>query len=300
MLKYVARRLLFGAITVFFIATATFVAMHIVPGDPISGVKAMQPEIRANLEAKYGLDQPVFVQYLKYIGNLAHGDFGISFTQQNRSVNDIIRDHFPISAQLGVLALLIATLTGILLGSLAALKRGAMTDRWTMFFVILGVSVPNFVFAAISQWGLTELNKAAGTTVLPVAGWGSFAHMIVPAVVLGLASMAFLTRLMRSSLLEIVHQDYIRTAKAKGVPPPIAQCGAPSGHLPWTYDCNAYHRWLRGRNRLCDSRTRALRRSSVSTIGLYRHHGNYCFLRFLSGLDGGLSRHSLRVYRSTH
>jgi ABC-type dipeptide/oligopeptide/nickel transport system permease component len=219
MLNYIFRRLGAGFITVFFIATATFAAMHLVPGDPLMGNKAMSKEIRANLERRYGLDKPVLEQYVVYITNMAQGDFGISFTQQNRTVNDIVASHFPISAILGLLAVTFAALGGILYGSLAAILRGKWSDRIIMFLVILGVSVPSFVFAALGQFALSFINKVAGFEVLPIGGWGTFSHMILPALVLGLGTMAFLTRLMRSSLLEIVHQDYIRTAKAKGLPP---------------------------------------------------------------------------------
>jgi len=219
MLRYTLKRLAAGLATVYFIATATFAAMHLVPGDPISGAKAMRPEIRANLEKRYGLDRPLLVQYGVFLKNMARGDFGISFTQQNRSVNDIIREHFPVSAVLGVLAILVAGVGGILFGSLTALLRGKLADRTVMFLVILGISVPSFVFAALGQYLVTLANARAGTTLLPVAGWGTFRHMLLPALVLGLGTMAFLTRLMRSSLLEIVHLDYVRTARAKGLPP---------------------------------------------------------------------------------
>jgi ABC-type dipeptide/oligopeptide/nickel transport system permease component len=219
MIRYTLKRLLAGLFTVYFIATATFALMHAVPGDPLAGAKARTPEIRANLQAKYGLDRPVLVQYGRYLRNMAKGDFGISFTQQNRSVNDIIRQHFPISAVLGLLSLGFATAGGILLGSLTAQFRGRMADRTILFLVVLGISVPSFVFAALGQQLVLAVNARAGTTVLPVAGWGSFRHMLLPALSLGLGTMAFLTRLMRSSLLEIVNQDYVRTARAKGLPP---------------------------------------------------------------------------------
>jgi ABC-type dipeptide/oligopeptide/nickel transport system permease component len=219
MLIYALKRLGAGLITIYFIATATFVAMHLVPGDPISGNKAMRAEIRANLEHKYGLDKPVLTQYGVFLGNMLKGDFGISFTQQNRSVNHIIRDHFPVSALLGILAIVVASAGGILLGSLTAVFRGKVADRLVMFLVILGISVPSFVFAALAQYLVTRTNSAVGATILPVAGWGSFRHMLLPSLVLGLGTMAFLTRLMRSSLLEVVGQDYIRTARAKGLPP---------------------------------------------------------------------------------
>ena len=216
---YVLKRLLQGIVTVWFIATATFFAMHNVPGDPLLNDRAVSEAIRINLEAKYGLDQPVGTQYLIYLGNLARGDFGISFTQENREVNDIIREHFPISAILGVLAVVFAAAGGILFGALTAIYRNRLPDYIIMLLVILGISVPSFVIAALSQLTLVTLNSAVGATILPVAGWGTILHMLVPALVLGLGTMAYLTRLMRSSMLEVVNSDFVRTAKAKGVPP---------------------------------------------------------------------------------
>jgi ABC-type dipeptide/oligopeptide/nickel transport system permease component len=215
LLRYTLNRLLQGVITVWFIATATFIAMHAVPGDPLSNEKAVTPQIRANLEAKYGLDKPVLEQYAIYMTNMVRGDFGISFTQQNRSVNDIIVKHFPISATLGILAIVFAAFGGILWGALTALYRNQLPDIVIMFLVILGISVPSFVFAAISQLSLVKINDLFGHTLLPVAGWGSVRHMLVPSLVLGLGTMAFLTRLMRSSMLEVVNADYVRTAKSR-------------------------------------------------------------------------------------
>ncbi len=216
---YVLKRLLQGIVTVWFIATATFFAMHNVPGDPLLNDRAVSEAIRTNLEAKYGLDQPIGTQYLIYLGNLVQGDFGISFTQENREVNDIIREHFPISAILGVLAVVFAAAGGILFGALTAIYRNRLPDYIIMLLVILGISVPSFVIAALSQLTLVTLNSAVGATILPVAGWGTILHMLVPALVLGLGTMAYLTRLMRSSMLEVVNSDFVRTAKAKGVPP---------------------------------------------------------------------------------
>jgi ABC-type dipeptide/oligopeptide/nickel transport system permease component len=219
MVRYTLKRLAAGLATVYFIATATFVAMHAVPGDPLAGAKARTPEIRENLRRKYGLDQPVLVQYGVFLASAVRGDFGISFTQQNRSVNEIIRDHFPVSAKLGVLSLLFATAGGIAFGAVTALARGRLADQTVLFLVILGISVPSFVFAGLGQYLMVDLNRAAGFQVLPVGGWGTFRHMLMPALVLGLGTMAFFTRLMRSSLLEVIHQDYVRTARAKGLPP---------------------------------------------------------------------------------
>ncbi len=219
MLRYILKRLLHGLITVWFIATATFIAMHAVPGDPLSGEKAMTPEIRRNLEAKYGLDKPVVEQYRIFLVNMAKGDFGISYTQQNREVNDIIREGFPVSATLGILAVVFAALGGILLGALTATYRNRLPDVVIMFLVILGISVPSFVFAALGQLALVQINAWTGFTLFPVAGWGTVMHMVVPSLVLGLGTMAYLTRLMRSSMLEVTNTDYVRTARSKGLPP---------------------------------------------------------------------------------
>ncbi len=217
--RYIAKRLFSGAITIWFIATATFAGMHMVPGDPLLNDKAVTPEIRANLERAYGLDKPVYEQYFIFLKNMLQGDFGISFTQQNRSVNDIIAEHFPVSATLGVLALLFAATGGIVFGALTALFRNRMPDYAIMFLVIIAVSVPSFVFAGLGQLAILRLNNALGFSLLPVAGWGTLSHMLVPALVLGLGTMAYLTRLMRSSMLEVAETDYIRTARAKGLSP---------------------------------------------------------------------------------
>ena len=215
--RYIAGRLLYGVITIWFIATATFAVMHWVPGDPLADEKAVSPEIRKNLERRYGLDQPLHVQYGVYLKAMLSGDFGISFKQQNRSVNDIIREHFPVSAILGAMAIVFATLGGIVWGALASRYRNRWPDALIMFFVILTVSVPSFVFAASGQLVILRLNQWAGFTLLPVAGWDSFSHMIVPSLVLGLGTMAYLTRLMRASLLDIASAEYIKTARAKGL-----------------------------------------------------------------------------------
>jgi len=217
MFLYTVKRLIAGVITVWFIATATFIAMHSVPGDPLMNDKAVNEEIRANLEARYGLDRPLPEQYFIYLSNMLRGDFGISFTQQNRRVNDIIRDHFPVSATLGILAIFFAAIGGILWGALTAIYRNQMPDVVIMFLVILAISIPSFVFAALGQLMLVKINGLFGQSIIPVAGWGTISHMLMPALVLGLGTMAFLTRLMRSSMLEVINEDYIRTARAKGL-----------------------------------------------------------------------------------
>ena len=219
MLTYTLKRILQGIVTVWFIATVTFIAMHAVPGDPLANERATTEQIRRNLEQRYGLDRPVSEQYLVFIGGILQGDFGISFTQENRRVNDIIRENFPVSATLGILAVTFAALGGILMGALTALFRNRVPDFVIMLLVILGISVPSFVVAALSQLVLVDINASLGFSLLPVAGWGTLRHMIVPSMVLGLGTMAYLTRLMRSSMLEITSSDFVRTARAKGLPP---------------------------------------------------------------------------------
>ena len=219
MWQYILKRLLSGVITVWFIATATFFAMHAVPGDPLSSERAVSAEIRRNLVVKYGLDQPVAKQYVLYLNNMLHGDFGISFTQRNRRVNDIIREHFPVSALLGVVALLIACSGAVLWGAISARYRGRWPDTAIMVLVILGVSVPGFVIAAVSQWLLLAIEGKFGVELLPVAGWGGWRHVLLPAWVLGLGTMAYMTRLLRANLLEVGQTDYLRTARAKGLHP---------------------------------------------------------------------------------
>ncbi len=220
MLAFVAKRIVSGLVTILLLATFIFFAMHAAPGDPLMGEKASNAEVRANLMKYYGLDKPLLVQYFHFMENIfIHGDFGISYTQKNRQVNDIIKEHFPVSAMLGALAVVMAAFGGVALGGITALYRNRLPDRILMLAVIVCVSVPTFVFAAWGQYFIVQLNAWAGKTILPVAGWGSFEHMIAPAIFLELGTLAYLTRLMRSSMLEVVNTDYIRTAKAKGLSP---------------------------------------------------------------------------------
>ncbi len=216
MMRYTLRRIATGLVTIWFIATATFLAMHLVPGDPIADDKAVPPEIRTALLAYYGLDQPLPVQYLRFFSRMLHGDFGLSFTQKNRAVNDIIRAHFPVSAELGCLALLIATTGAILWGALAARWHRRWPDYLIMAVVVAGISVPGFVFAALAQVAVLRINQTF-LTQFPLAGWGTWQQMLLPALILGLGTMAYMTRLMRSSLLDVQDAQYIRTARAKGL-----------------------------------------------------------------------------------
>lgn len=211
--RYLIQRLILAVVTLVVVATATFALMHAVPGDPLRQEKATSEAIRTNLEEKYGLNKPIFEQYTTYMTNMFfHFDFGISFKQANRPVNRIIADHFMPSAILGVMALFGALIAGVSLGIAAALKRNGMPDVVAMAIAVLGVSIPSFCLAYFLQHIFALQLK-----ILPVGGWGSFAEVVLPAMSLGMIVMASVARLMRSSMLDVVQQDYIKTAKAKGL-----------------------------------------------------------------------------------
>lgn len=217
MFSFILRRLGSGLVTIWFIATATFFAMHAVPGDPLTQDKAMSPAVRAQLEARYGLDKPLAEQYAIFLKNMLSGDFGISFTQENRRVNDIIREHFPVSAILGLAAIAIALVGGVLAGSIAAHYRNRWPDRLIMVAIIAAISVPGFVIAGLAQLLIVGVNAAFDRPVVPVAGWGGLSHIWVPALVLGLGTLAYLSRLSRAAMLEVLSSDYILAARARGV-----------------------------------------------------------------------------------
>ena len=211
--RYVVRRLLLMVLILFVVSVITFAFLQLVPGGPFDREKALPAEIIANLEKHYGLDQPVWKQYVDYVGGIVtRFDFGPSYTSRSRTVNDIFADHLPVSAQLGLVALLIALGIGLPLGVLSALKQNSVWDYLGMGVAIVGVSVDNIVlgpllivvFALTLHW-------------LPVAGWGTPAKMIMPAVALSGYSAALIARLTRASMLQVVREDYIRTARAKGL-----------------------------------------------------------------------------------
>ncbi len=217
MFNYFFKRIVFGLLTIWFLITATFFAMHMIPADPLGGDKALPAEIKQNLQQYYGLDKPLPQQYVIYLNKILHGDFGYSYTQQNRRVNDIIREHFPVSALLGVMALSFASLGGILLGAITAHFRHRWPDALVMAIVIASISVPSFVFAALAQLAILGLNDLLERPLLPVAGWGSFSHILVPSMILGLGTLAYITRMMRANLIDVMKSDFIRTAHAKGL-----------------------------------------------------------------------------------
>jgi oligopeptide transport system permease protein len=191
--------------------------MRLLPGDPFIGEKAIPETTLKALNAKYGLDQPMYVQLWMYMKNILQGDLGLSM-HYNRSVNDIIAQAFPYSLDLGLRALIFATIMGVLLGIVAAVKRGTKWDTVTMLIAIIGVSVPGFIIGALLQYFLgLKLYQATGIRFFPITGWGSFASKILPAFALSFSSLATISRLMRTSMLDVLGQDYIKTAKSKGL-----------------------------------------------------------------------------------
>jgi ABC-type dipeptide/oligopeptide/nickel transport system permease component len=211
--RYVVRRLLFLIPVLFFISIITFSLAHAVPGGPFSREKALPPEVLANLEKYYGLDQPVWKQYVDYMGDIIlHFDFGPTYRSRGRTVNDIFRDHLPVSAELGVVALAISLLMGVPLGIIGALKQNTMWDYASMALAVFGISVPAIVLGP-----LLILVFALALGWFPVAGWGTPAQLIMPAFALGLHDSAIIARLTRASMLQVIREDYIRTARAKGL-----------------------------------------------------------------------------------
>ena len=212
MAGYILRRfgLLLGSLLV--VATLTFFLLHAIPGDPFTQEKAIPEEILRAMYKHYGLDKPLFVQYLQYMKGLLTWDLGPSFKYEGRTINAIIGEGFPVSLTLGLEALFIAVPTGIFLGTLAAWNHRKWQDVWVMILSILGVSVPSFIFATFLQYVL-----AIQLDLFPVARWGSFAQSVLPALSLAALPTAYIARLTRSSVIEVLQLDYIQTARCKGL-----------------------------------------------------------------------------------
>jgi oligopeptide transport system permease protein len=212
MLRYILYKLWSVLVTLFLIASLTFVIMKAIPGDPFTEDKALPPEILNALMEHYGLNDPLPLQYVRYLKSIAQFDLGPSFKYPGRTVNDIISDGFPVSAILGLEALLISISFGVCLGSLAATYQNKWQDRMAMVIAIIGISVPSFITATILQY-IFSIKLG----LFPVARWGTVSHSILPSISLAMLPMAFIARLTRASMLEVMSQDYIRTAKAKGL-----------------------------------------------------------------------------------
>ena len=230
MLKYVLKRLLVSLLTLWIMFTLTFFLMHLTPGSPFLGDNKITPEIFANLEAKYGLDKPIFVQYEKYAQNILKGDFGESIKLSGQNVAEIISRKFPYSLKLGIFASAIAIVTGTILGTISALKKNTGADRAIMLVVTIGIAVPSFVVATVSMVLFGVKLRLFPT----VSNLDTLSSYILPGFALSFFPLSFITRLMRSSMLDVINQDYIRTARAKGLSERIVifKHGLRNGILP--------------------------------------------------------------------
>ena len=212
MINYLLKKLSILLTSLFAVVSLTFFLTHTIPGDPFSDEEVIPEEILNALKSHYGLDKPLYVQYGQYFKNLLQGNLGVSFKYQGRTANAIIGEGFPISLTLGLEALTIAIPMGILLGSVAAFRRGKWQDQSMMLIAVVGISVPSFILATLLQYLF-----AMQLDWLPVARWGSVAQSILPALSLAALPTAMIARLTRSNMVEVLQQDYILTAKAKGL-----------------------------------------------------------------------------------
>ena len=214
MALYIFKRFWMMLATIFIIATLTFFLMHAVPGSPLAAERTTNETIQANLEKFYKLDQPLHIQYFDYMKSIATFDFGPSIKDPNRTVNELLERGFPISFELGIITILVAVISGILLGTMAALRHNKMIDYAAMAFAVIGISIPNFVLATLL---IQQLAVTWG--IFPPATWKSPMHMVLPVLALATGPMAIIARLTRSSMLEVLTQDYIKMARAKGIKP---------------------------------------------------------------------------------
>lgn len=216
MLQFVLKRFLAMILTLWVIATLTFLLMHSIPGSPFNSMngKVLSDAAVKNLESHYHIDQPLPIQYLIYLKSIATFTYGPSIKQPSQTVNDLLGRGFPVSFELGMWSLAVAVLSGVLLGVFAALKHNGLIDYIAMTVAVLGISIPNFVLATLL---IQEL--AVHWRLLPAGTWQGLSYMIMPIISLATAPMAIIARLIRSSMLEVLTQDYIRTAQAKGLSP---------------------------------------------------------------------------------
>jgi oligopeptide transport system permease protein len=215
MFYYALKRLFSAVPTLFVLITLTFFMMRAAPGGPFDRERDVEPQVRAKLEQAYHLDESLFKQYGRYLGQLAHGDLGPSFKYADRSVNELIAEGFPVSLEIGTLALLLALLLGCAAGIYAALRQNRAGDYGVMALAMTGVSIPNYVVAP-----LLILLFAVTLGWLPAGGWdgGAARNLLLPVLALAAPQVAYIARLMRGSMIEVLHAPYIRTARAKGLP----------------------------------------------------------------------------------
>lgn len=212
MAKYIVKRVAMGIFSVFIVATLTFFIMNLVPGGPFVAEKSISKAAQQALAEKYGLDKPLGVQYLNYMNSLIHGDMGLSLKQRGRTVNQIIFSKLPVSARTAGLAVIVALCVGIPLGCLSAYNRGKWADNLIIVFATCGIAIPSFISSVVLLYTFGMNLK-----FLPTVGLNEPAAYIMPVTALAIYPTAYITRLMRSSLLDVMGQDYMRTARAKGV-----------------------------------------------------------------------------------
>ncbi len=210
---FILKRLLWMAITLWVVFTVSFFLMRAVPGGPFDGERRLEPEIEANMAKRYHLDEPLWMQYGRELNNTVHGDLGDSYRLADFSVGEIIEQGFPISASLGVVALAFALSLGITAGIVSAVRRGTLLDVSLMGVATVGIALPNFVIA-----GITIILFVFIWPIFPAAGWGSLGQLILPGFCLGAPYAAYVARLTRTGMLDVLGRDYIRTAYAKGLP----------------------------------------------------------------------------------
>ena len=212
MAKYIVKRIALGLLRIFVVATLTFFLMNLVPGGPFVAEKSISKAAQKALEAKYGLDKPLFERYITYITDFVQGDMGLSLRQRGKTVSDIIFSKFPVSAGLAGIAVAVALLVGIPLGCLSAYNRGKFADNFIIVLMTCGIAIPSFITSVILLYTFGSQLK-----LLPTIGLRTATSYIMPVTALAVYPTAYITRLMRSSLLDVMGQDYIRTAKAKGL-----------------------------------------------------------------------------------
>ncbi|BES69371.1 oligopeptide ABC transporter permease OppB [Marinobacter nanhaiticus D15-8W] len=215
MLRFVFKRLLESIPTLLLLITVSFVLMHAAPGSPFSAERNIPPEIMANIEAKYGLDQPLYIQYFNYLGDLLQGDLGPSFKYKDFTVNELVAESFPVSAEIGLWAFITAVVLGVLFGTIAALRQNTWMDYGVMSLAMTGVVIPSFVLAP-----LLILIFAVHYRWLPAGGWqgGQWMFLILPVIAMAAHYVSSIARIMRGSMIEVMHSNFIRTARAKGLP----------------------------------------------------------------------------------
>ncbi|AEP86258.1 dipeptide ABC transporter permease DppB [Bacillus spizizenii] len=214
MARYMMKRFWAMVATILVITTLTFVLMKVIPGSPFNEERGTNEAVQKNLEAYYHLDDPLIFQYIIYLKSIITFDFGPSIKKPSDSVNDMLERGFPVSFELGMTAIVIAVISGLVLGVIAALRRNGFLDYAAMSLAVLGISIPNFILAT-----LLIQQFAVNLKLFPAATWTSPVHMVLPTAALAVGPMAIIARLTRSSMVEVLTQDYIRTAKAKGLSP---------------------------------------------------------------------------------